>query len=119
MILAVLALLSCQLFGEVVSRALGLPVPGPVLGMVFLAVLLIWRGRLPNELGRVADVLLSHLSLFFVPAAVGVIANGGRIAREFVPLAASVLVSTTLAIVVAALVFQAVDRRMRGGAKLR
>ena len=86
--------------------------PGPVLGMVFLAALLIWRGRLPAELGRAADVLLSHLSLFFVPAAVGVIANGSRIAREFIPLAASVLISTSLAMAVAALVFQAVDRRI-------
>ncbi len=113
MILAILSLLACQLFGEVVSRALSLPVPGPVLGMVFLAALLIWRGRLPAELGRAADFLLSHLALFFVPAAVGVMANGGRIAREFLPLAASVVVSTTLAIAVAALVFQAVDKRVR------
>jgi holin-like protein len=111
MILAILSLLSCQLLGEVVSRALGLPVPGPVLGMVFLAALLIWRGRLPDELGRAADFLLSHLALFFVPAAVGVIANGGRIAQEFLPLAASVLISTALALAVAAIVFQAVDKR--------
>jgi holin-like protein len=113
MILAILSLLACQLFGEVISRALALPVPGPVLGMVFLAALLIWRGRLPTELGRAADFLLSHLALFFVPAAVGVITNGGRIAREFIPLAASVLVSTTLAMAVAALVFQAVDKRLQ------
>jgi holin-like protein len=113
MILAILSLLGCQLLGEVISRALGLPVPGPVLGMVFLTALLIWRGRLPAELGRAADVLLSHLSLFFVPAAVGVMANGERIAREFLPLAASVVIATTLAIAVAALVFQAVDRRLQ------
>jgi holin-like protein len=106
MILAILSLLGCQLLGEVISRALGLPVPGPVLGMVFLAALLIWRGRLPAELGRAADVLLSHLSLFFVPAA-------GIPAREFLPLAASVVIATTLAIAVAALVFQAVDRRLQ------
>jgi holin-like protein len=111
MILAILSLLGCQLLGEVASRALALPVPGPVLGMVFLAALLIWRGRLPDALGRAADFLLSNLALFFVPAAVGVIANGGRIAHEFLPLAASVLISTALALAVAATVFQAVDRR--------
>jgi holin-like protein len=112
MILAILCLLACQLVGEVVSKALALPVPGPVIGMVLLAALLIRRGRLPAELGRVADFLLSHLSLFFVPAAVGVIANGARIAEAFVPLTIAVVVSTALAIAVAALVFQAVDRRL-------
>ena len=115
MILAILSLLACQLLGEVVSRGLALPIPGPVLGMVFLAALLIWRGRLPAELGRVADVLLANLSLFFVPAAVGVVSNGGPIARAALPLAASVVVSTALTIAVAALVFQAVDRFLARG----
>ena len=110
MILAVLSLLLCQLLGEVISQAFALPVPGPVLGMLFLAGALLWRGRLPVALGQAADFLLGHLSLFFVPAAVGVIANGGRIAREWLPLAASVAISTALTIGVAALVFQAVDR---------
>ncbi|WP_235907848.1 CidA/LrgA family protein [Siccirubricoccus phaeus] len=36
MIGALAALLSCQLAGEVAVRALHLPVPGPVIGMVLL-----------------------------------------------------------------------------------
>jgi holin-like protein len=116
-VLAVLFLLGCQLGGEAISQALHLPLPGPVLGMVFLACALMWRGRLPVALAQVADFLLRHLSLFFVPAAVGVVAQGGRIARESVPLGAAILVSTALTIVVTGVVFQAVDGVMkrRGG----
>jgi holin-like protein len=110
MILAVLALLVCQLAGEVVSQGFGLPVPGPVLGMVFLAAVLIVRGRLNEQIARAADFLLGHLSLFFVPASVGVIANGGRIAREWLPLGAAIAISTALTIAVVALVFQSVER---------
>ncbi len=116
MIVALTILLSCQLAGEIVSQALHLPVPGPVLGMVLLATLLIVRGRLPAALEQVADTLLRHLSLFFVPAAVGVISNGARIAREWVPLSLSLVVSTALAIGVTALVFRLVDRLMTRGA---
>ncbi len=101
--------------GEIVSQALHLPVPGPVLGMVFLAGLLVLRGRLSVALGQAADFLLRHLSLFFVPAAVGVISNGARIAREWWPLGVAVVVSTALAITVTALVFQAVERLMTRG----
>ena len=36
MIEAILILLGCQLAGEAASRAFGLPVPGPVLGMALL-----------------------------------------------------------------------------------
>ena len=118
MIGALCLLLACQLGGEIVSQALSLPVPGPVLGMVVLAGLLIARGRMSAALEQAADFLLRHLSLFFVPAAVGVMANGARIAREWWPLGAAVVASTVLTIGVSALVFQAVDRMMaRGGGR--
>ena len=112
---ALVTLLACQLAGEIVSQALHLPVPGPVLGMVFLAILLIARGKLSAELGQAADFLLRHLSLFFVPAAVGVISNGARIAREWWPLGVALIVSTALAITVTAIVFQAVERLLVRG----
>ena len=107
-------LLACQLGGEVVSQGLHLPVPGPVLGMVFLAMLLILRGRMSSSLEEAGDFLLRHLSLFFVPAAVGVMTNGARIAREWLPLGVSLLASTALTIAVTALVFKAVDRLLNG-----
>ncbi len=102
---AVLPLLLCQLVGEILARALMLPVPGPVLGMVLLATALIWRGRLAVELGQAADFLLRHLSLFFVPAAAGIVVNGGAIAREWLAISVSLIVSTALAMAVAAKVF--------------
>jgi putative effector of murein hydrolase LrgA (UPF0299 family) len=110
---ALFALLGCQLAGEAVSQALHLPVPGPVLGMVLLTAVLVWRGRISGALEQAADFLLRHLSLFFVPAAVGVMANGARIAHEWLPLGASLVGSTLLTIAVTALVFRAVDRKVR------
>ena len=58
-------ILICQLIGESMVSALHLPVPGPVLGMAILFVGLIMRGEIPNELGKVADGLISHLSPSF------------------------------------------------------
>ena len=113
MINALLGLLLFQLFGEVASQAFALPVPGPVVGMVLLAAFLIWRGAISEELEQAAGFLLRHLSLFFVPAAVGVMANGARIAREWVPLGASLVGSTVLTIAVTAVVFRGVDRLVR------
>ena len=76
-------LLVCQLAGEVVSRGFGLPVPGPVLGLVLLMMgLLVWgRGRddaaiASSAVARVSDGLLAHLALLFVPAGVGVVEYG-------------------------------------------
>ena len=62
----------CQLAGEAAVQAAHLPVPGPVLGMAILFAGLVWNGRVPDGLGKVADALLSNLSLLFVPAGVGI-----------------------------------------------
>ena len=110
-------LLLCQLAGEVASRGLALPVPGPVLGLVLLVVgLLAWgRGRddaaiAASAVARVGDGLLGHLALLFVPAGVGVIQYGGLLRAEALPLACALLGSTALTLVVTVLVFVGTSR---------
>ncbi len=92
----------CQLAGEAAAKALHLPVPGPVLGMAFLFAGLVWKGRVPEGLGKVADALLSNLSLLFVPAGVGVMLHFKLLAGEWLPLSAALIVSTLLTIGVTA-----------------
>ena len=103
-------LLICQLLGEVLVIASGLPLPGPVVGMVLLFVGLVLRGGIPNGLDRMADGLLSHLSLLFVPAGVGVMLHAELIGAELLPIAGSVIISTMITIVVTAWIMQLLGR---------
>jgi holin-like protein len=57
------------------------------------------------------DALLSHLSLLFVPAGVGVMLHAELIGSELLPIAGSVIVATMLTIVVTAWVMQLLGRR--------
>ncbi len=99
MIAALTLLLACQLAGEVAARALHLPLPGPVLGMILLAVGLLARGGdPPAEFAAAADGLLRNLGLLFVPAAVGVVLHLDLLARAAAPIALAVLVGTLAAI---------------------
>ena len=104
-------LLLFQCAGEVVSRVLGLPVPGPVVGMLLLFVALRFRDRIPESIGVAADALARHLSLLFVPAGVGVMMYFGRLAGEWLPIAVALLLSTIATLAVAALTFAALARR--------
>ncbi|MEY6432864.1 CidA/LrgA family protein [Thioalkalicoccus limnaeus] len=108
-----LLLLVCQLVGEVVVRAAGIPFPGPVLGTMLLLLLLVLRRDIPARLERLADGILSHLSLLFVPAGVGVMLHLARIQTEWLPLLISLVVSTTLTLAVTALVFLGAMRWLR------
>jgi holin-like protein len=111
---ALAALLVFQLAGEFLVAWSGLPVPGPVLGMVFLLAFLAAMRRVPGDIGPVAQTLLRHLSLLFVPAAVGVIVHVERIEDEWLPILAALILSTILTIAVTAAVFRLVVRATGG-----
>jgi holin-like protein len=114
MIEAGILLLLCQLIGESIVRALDIPVPGPVLGAVFMLAFLAIRRRIPETLDRTSHDLLANFSLLFVPAGAGIILHLPRLEAEAVALIAALIGSTVLTIAVAALVFVGVDRLMGG-----
>lgn len=110
-VVPILALLGAQLAGEALSRAFGLPISGPVLGfLIMAAVLLIRRRPLPEPLQRTSQGLLRLLALLFVPAGVGVIAEADVARGHVVALAAAVVGSTLITLLVAAGVFRIVAR---------
>ena len=110
MIPALSILFLCQLAGEVIVRAVGLPFPGPVLGMGLLFAGLLHRGRSDPALDAAADAILRHLSLLFVPAAVGVMQQAGLIAANWLAISAALVLSTLATLVVTVYVFRAVAR---------
>jgi holin-like protein len=106
MLPALTLLLLCQLAGEALARLFHLPLPGPVIGMALLFTGLLIRGSVPDALDRTGSFLLSHLSLLFVPAGVGVMVHLKLIRAEWLPIAASLVVSTVITIAVTALVMR-------------
>jgi holin-like protein len=81
MIRGLVFILLFQGLGEIISKALALPIPGPVVGLVALLVFLLIRKEIDPDLDMVASAFAQHLGLLFIPAAVGVV--------MFVPLLAS------------------------------
>jgi holin-like protein len=103
-------LLVFQCLGEVIVRLLGLPVPGPVVGMLLLFVVLRARAEIPAAIDGAATGLLQHLSLLFVPAGVGVMLHFGRLADEWPAIVAALVLSTVLAIGATAIAMRALIR---------
>lgn len=99
-------LLAMQSLGELLSRGLGLPFPGPVIGMLLLLLAL----RLPvvrEPVAACANFLLSHLSLLFVPVGVGVMTHLGLLGQYGVRMLAVIVLSTWIGLVVTVLVLRA------------
>ena len=81
-------ILGCQVVGEVVVRLLGLPIPGPVVGLVLFFCYLSWR-RPPDTAATVtvAERLIRYLPIMFVPTTVGWIVYGPAVASQWLPAA--------------------------------
>jgi holin-like protein len=112
---ALALLLACQLAGEALVTAArqilpGIAFPGPVVGMGLLFAILVLRGGPGRGLDATGSTLLRNLSLLFVPAAVGIVQQGGVIAGFGLPLILALVLSTVLTLVVTVGVFLAVAR---------
>ncbi len=95
-------ILVCQLAGELFVTLLGLPFPGPVAGMALLFAMLVLRGSVPEDLGKTGDMLLSNLSLLFVPAGVGIMAHFALLHDDWPAISVALVVSTLATIAVTA-----------------
>jgi holin-like protein len=122
MIVSFTIILFCQLLGEITARALGVPIPGPVMGMLFLLLALGLRDRLRGSPPSEADSLtaagrglLANMSLMFIPAGVGVVQNLDVLATYSLGLSVALIVSTVLTLLVTVVTFVSIARLTRSG----
>lgn len=119
MIASLTVVLLCQLIGEVVVRGLGLPLPGPALGLLLLLTMLLARDRFvvmargplrDNGVENVSKGLLTHLSLLFVPAGVGVVQRLDVLAAHGIGIIFILMMSVTVTLLATVLTFRFVSR---------
>ena len=121
MIASLSLILLCQLVGEVVVRGFGLPLPGPVVGLVLLLLLLLARDRFPvlaqgplqgDGVESASRGLLANLSLLFVPAGVGVVQKLDLIAEHGLAIAAVLAISVIVTLLATVATFLVANRLM-------
>lgn len=101
MIVGIFIILLFYFLGECVSYLFGGLVPGSVCGMVLLFLSLMFKLVKPAQVQSVASVLTRNMTLFFVPAGVGLMASFDLISKYW---AAILVVSTVTTILIIAVV---------------
>ena len=102
MIKTLLILLAYQLVGEILAKLFGLPIPGPVVGMLLLFITLLIKRSVPATLKETSQNLSRHLSLLFVPAGVGIMVHFGLIKSEWPAILFTLVVSTIITLLLTA-----------------
>jgi holin-like protein len=107
-------LLIFQLAGEMGVKLLDWSIPGPVLGMLLLFLALLLRKGASSAIDTASGALLSHLSLLFVPAGVGMMVHFGRLEKEWLPILAALFLGTLITLITSALVMRVSSRLFSG-----
>ncbi|UVW27179.1 CidA/LrgA family protein [Massilia sp. H6] len=109
-------LLLFQCLGEGIVFMLGLALPGPVAGMLLLMAALVAHPPLLKTIEEGANTLLSHLSLLFVPAGVGIVATAASGSGHWFAILAALVASTVLALAVTGLMLRGLGTAKDGDA---
>ncbi|WP_456416941.1 CidA/LrgA family protein [Thiolapillus sp.] len=110
-------LLIYQLAGEIGVRAFQWPVPGPVLGMLLLFLTLLLRKGRVSSVDVASTALLSHLSLLFVPAGVGMMVHFNYLADEWLPIVVALVLGTVVTMMISAAIMQGASQLFSSGVR--
>ncbi|MCK5779657.1 MAG: CidA/LrgA family protein [Psychrilyobacter sp.] len=100
--------------GDVLSKLIRFPIPGPIIGMLILFFLLERKIIRVDRIEKGAETLLFYLALFFIPPGVGLISAldilSGNITKIFILM----VVTTILTMVTTGLTVQfLINRRVK------
>jgi len=107
----VFIILLMLLLGDGLSSAINGIIPGSVIGMVLLFCALLSKIIKPEMIRKPAGYLINHMSLFFIPAGVGLMTAWDLIASHWVSIIVSSVVSTVVVLAVVGLVQQKMEKK--------
>jgi holin-like protein len=118
MLAAFLLTLLLIVFGEAVTTALEIPVPGPVVGLLVLAVVFAAREGPTPAMSRMFDAIIPYAPMLFVPAGAGVIAHADAIAANWLAIVSVITLGTFAVLLVTGLIVQALVRMLSARRKV-
>lgn len=103
MLRGLFALVFFQGTGEAIVYLSGIPIPGPVVGMVLLfATLQLTRTETPGWLGETGHFMIRWLSLMFLPACTGLFFLPDITADQWLPIIGAMFLGTLITMAAAA-----------------
>lgn len=99
--------------GELIQKALGLPIPGNVLGMLILFFSLYTGVIKLNMIDKISDFLLENMAFFFLPAGASLITCFALLEGKLTAILAVSIISTFVILAVTGLTVELVQRFFR------
>jgi holin-like protein len=101
--------------GQMLSLLIHGFIPGSVLGMILLFLSLFFKVLKPEYVKDTATVITKNMAVFFVPAAVGLMAYGNLLSNSLLAIVFAIVISTVLTLVTVALIQERFEKRRKKG----
>ncbi|WP_339769171.1 CidA/LrgA family protein [uncultured Paraglaciecola sp.] len=102
--LALLSLVGFWFAGLLLSQFIALP--ASLLGLLLLLMGLMWLKQIPSALLRVSQFALGHMLVLFVPATMGILLFGEKLAGNLWYLVLIIVISTVISLGITAWIAQ-------------
>ena len=99
--------------GELLSILIKGFLPGSVIGTILLFLSLFFKILNPENVRSAATTITKNMAVFFVPAAVGLMAYGELVSKNLVAIVLAISVSTILTIITVALIQEQLEKRRK------
>ncbi|MCG6875174.1 MAG: CidA/LrgA family protein [Betaproteobacteria bacterium] len=106
MIKTVVIAVALAILGDAIVEMLDIPVPGAAIGMMLLATIFAARGGVDAGAASLFDAAAPHFPLFFIPAAVGVVASAELLSHAWLYVAVAIVASTAATIAITGMLAQ-------------
>jgi len=99
--------------GELLSILIKGFLPGSVIGMILLFLSLFFKILNPENVRSAATTITKNMAVFFVPAAVGLMAYGELVSKNLAAIVLAISISTILTIITVALIQEHLEKRRK------
>ena len=106
MIKSISLVLALSVIGDTLADGLQLPAPGAAIGLILLTGLFVMRGGPDASTAKLFDSVSPVFPMFFVPAAVGIVANAQVLAQVWLYVAIAIGLGTAVTIAVTGVLAQ-------------
>lgn len=104
--------------GSLISLLIKGFIPGSVIGMILLFLSLFFKLINPENVRVAATAITKNMAVFFIPAAVGLMAYGELLSHNFIGIFLAIAISTILTMVSVALIQENLEKRRSNNRKL-
>ena len=108
----IILILFVYFLGEVAAKSLSLPIPGNIMGMIFLFIFLVTGIIKLEKIEDAAKSILGNLAFLFIPAGVGLMNYFGIISNYVAQILFIVVLTTFIVMSFTGLTVQFVSKRM-------